>query len=252
MSLTEFMSRCNGINIPVLTEQITHSETMEPSTLTFAASPATTTKPKKTFWRMRCKNKAMSKTKSMAKTKPVKPRKPTLLTILHGLERPPHRPGMPRPPWMLIDAYGDKKAFNLKEKLPMKRLPWSLKHAIVMLDCNDISVPKWRRRTAWKPNLKTEEKTANNLVEIYKHLREDRQIERVTIVALLPRPSDEVYIPGLVDATNGFLVKEMTEIKSTCDLFIPKGFKKSDFHDGTHLSRKGYTRLMSQLARWCL
>ena len=134
------------------------------------------------------------------------PRKPTLLlTSSHGLERPPHRPGMPRPPWMLIDAYGGKKAFNLKEELPMKRLPWGLKHAVVMLGGNDISVPKWRWRTARKLNLKTTEKTANNLVEIYKHLREDQQIEGVTIFALLPCPSDEVYLPGLVDATNGFL-----------------------------------------------
>ena len=237
---TSLMSWCNGINTPVSTEQITHSETMETSTSTYAASPAT--KPKKTFWRMRCKEKAMAK--SMGKTTLVKPRQPTLLlTSSHGLEHPPHRPGMPRPPWMLVDAYGGKKSFHLKAELPTKTLPKGLKHAVVMLGGNDISVPRWRRRTSKKPNSTTVKNTATNLVEIYRHLKEDRRIERVTIVALLPRPSDDAYLPCLVEATNRHLEDEMFKNGSCRDLFIPKGFTRGDFYDGTHLSRQGYIHI---------
>ena len=158
---------------------------------------------KKPFWRTRWMSKNKKKT--------VKPRLPTLLlTSSHGLEKPKHRPGITRPPWMLIDCYGGKKARDLKTELETKELPSGLRHVVVMLGGNDVSVPPRRRRTAKKPDDETADATAWDLVQVYHHhLKYVRLVERVTVVALLPRPSDGNYLPGLFDKTNDLL-------KSTC------------------------------------
>ena len=143
---------------------------------------------KKPFWRTRWMYKNKNKT--------VKPRLLTLLlTSSHRLEKPKHRPGITRPPWMLIDCYGGEKARNLKTELETKELPSGLRHAVVILGGNDVSVPPRRRSTAKKPDDETADVTTWDPVQVYHRLKYVRLVERVTVVALLPSETQRWELP---------------------------------------------------------
>ena len=96
-----------------------------------------------------------------------------------------------------------------------------------------ITPPPWMLIDCYGGKKVSDLKTSLPPTQVYVRL-----VEHVTVVALLPRPSNERYLPGLVDKTNDLLKFYMSCNGSDWDLFLPKGFVKTDFHDGTHLSRR--------------
>ena len=230
---------------------------MEPSTLC-ATTPSAQPAKKRKFqvWQNTWKEKKHAKStnkQEVTKLLGILPKKPTLLlTSSHGIERPYSRPGFVRPPWMLIDCESGKTAEKLLRELPGRRLPRVLQHAVVMIGGNDVSVKPSRRAFTPKPNNITASNTAWNLLQIYRFLRFSAQVPRVTVVELLPRPGDEVYLPGLVDRTNELIGNYMSNNGYDHDVLKVKNMKEEHFVDGVHLNRRGFYVLMDQLAAWCI